>query len=288
MLEIIENPTSASDWCTSQRAQGHCIGFVPTMGALHAGHQSLIERSIGENDATCVSIFVNPLQFNESNDYEKYPRNLESDYKILEKLGCDMVFCGTHQDMFPEACSLDEIEILDPGPHASGLEGDYRPGHLEGVCTVVDRLFRFVGDCRAYFGQKDYQQLLVVQHLAKKLGYPQIVPCETVRQSSGLAYSSRNRLLSGTEETAATNIYRALTAAKSLWSTGVRDSQQLCAAMKSILAESSMTVEYAVLRDPDNWQRPSQKDRLDCAIALIAVKIGEVRLIDNLRLDHGF
>lgn len=288
MLEIIENPLSASDWCTSQRAQGLRIGFVPTMGALHAGHQSLIERSIDENDVTCVSIFVNPLQFNDPDDYQKYPRNLESDYKTLEKLGCDMVFSGSSREMFPEASNLEEVEILDPGPYASGLEGDYRPGHLEGVCTVVNRLFIFVGECRAYFGLKDYQQLLVVQHLAEKLGHPQIVACDTVRETSGLALSSRNRLLSSTDATTASSIYRALNAAKNLWSKGVRDSQELSTAMKSILEESSMTVEYAELRDPDDWPGSSPIGELDRAVALIAVKIGGVRLIDNLRLDQAY
>ena len=145
----------------------------------------------------------------------------------------------------------------------------------------------YVGDCRAYFGLKDYQQLLVVQDLARKLGYPEVVPCDTVCQSSGLAYSSRNRLLSSTDETTAAHIYRALTEAKNLWSTGVRDSQQLCAAMKSILAESSMTVEYAEVRDPNDWQRSSPMGQLDRAVALIAVKIGGVRLIDNFRLGQG-
>ncbi len=287
MLEIIENPSSASDWCTKQRSQGFRIGFVPTMGALHAGHKALIERSIDENDVTCVSIFVNPLQFNDPDDYKKYPRNLESDYKILEKLGCDMVFCGTSRDMFPEASNLEQVEILDPGPYASGLEGDYRPGHLEGVCTVVNRLFRFVGECRAYFGLKDYQQSLVVRHLAEKLGYPQVIACDTVRESSGLALSSRNRLLSSKDESTATHIYRALTEAKKLWNSGVRDSQELSAVMKSILDEPSIVVEYAEIRDPDDWQGNSPIGEFDRAVALVAVKIGGVRLIDNLRLDQA-
>ncbi len=286
MLEIIENPVSASEWCTSQRAQGLCIGFVPTMGALHAGHQALINRSIDENDVTCVSIFVNPLQFNDPNDYRTYPRNLESDYSVLEKLGCDMVFCGTNRDMFPEASNLEDVKILDPGPYGLGLEGDYRPGHLEGVCTVVNRLFGFVGECRAYFGLKDYQQLLVVQHLAEKLGYPQVVACDTVRESSGLALSSRNRLLSSREKVAAIQIYQALDEARFLWSCGVRDSQEISDAMKSVLDVSYITVEYAEVRDPLDWQPSSPTGELDRAIALIAARVNGVRLIDNLRLDQ--
>ncbi|MDE0308720.1 MAG: pantoate--beta-alanine ligase [Acidiferrobacterales bacterium] len=286
MLEIIESPVSASDWCASQRAQGLHVGFVPTMGALHAGHQALIERSLDENDVTCASIFVNPLQFNDPDDYETYPRQLDSDYRILEELGCDMVFSGTSRDMFPEASSLKEVEILDPGPYAVGLEGDYRPGHLEGVCTVVDRLFRFVGECRAYFGLKDYQQLLVVQHLAESLGYPQVIACETVRENSGLALSSRNRLLSDADKTAAKNIFRALIEVKKMWNSGIRDSQTLSAAMKSFLDACSINVEYAQVRDPRNWRANPPVGELDRAVALIAVKVGGVRLIDNLRLDQ--
>ena len=287
MLEINTDPLSASDWCRRRRAEDLSIGFVPTMGALHAGHKSLIERSIDENDVTCVSIFVNPLQFNDPNDFEKYPQSLESDYDILERLGCDMVFSGTSESMFPEAASVDEVEILDPGPFASGLEGSYRPGHLEGVCTVVDRLFRFVGNCRAYFGLKDFQQLLVVQNLAKKLGYPQVVPCDTVRDSNGLALSSRNRLLSPPDLAEAKKIYRALTEARKLFDTGIHDCDRLRTAMLSVLENDKILVEYADVRDPNNWQPVSPTGDLDHVVALIAAKIGGVRLIDNLRLDVG-
>ena len=255
------------------------------MGALHAGHQALLERSISENDVTCSSIFVNPLQFNDPNDYEKYPKSIESDYAILESLGCDMVFGGTSQEFFPEASSLEQVLILNPGRYALGLEGEFRPGHLEGVVTVVDRLFRFVGECRAYFGLKDYQQLLVVRSHAEDLGYPQIIPCKTVRESNGLALSSRNRLLSSEDHSEAASIYRALSEAKILFRNGIRDCHRLRAAMRSELKSERITLEYADVRDPENWHHESPSGSLDCAVALIAARIGGVRLIDNLRLD---
>lgn len=284
MLEVLRDPVSATAWCQMQRQLGRSIGFVPTMGALHQGHLSLIAQSTSENDVTCASIFVNPLQFNESADYASYPRDLETDYRLLEEIGCDMVFSGTNRDMFPEATSIDDVQLLDPGLSGRGLEGEFRPGHLEGVCTVVDRLFRFVGVCRAYFGLKDYQQTLVIQELAKKLGYPEIRTCETVRDQNGLALSSRNSLLSAQDVETARNVSRALFQTQQLWRTGCRDCDQLRAAMRKILSPP-LQVDYAEIRDPFKWQSESPRGVVDHAIALIAARINGVRLIDNLRLD---
>ena len=286
-LEILTDAQSTSRWCEKQRTENRSIGFVPTMGALHAGHQSLIERSLVENDVTCVSIFVNPLQFNDPRDFDNYPDTLQSDYGLLRKLGCDMVFKGNSRDIFPEASSLDEVELLDPGPYALGLEGEYRPGHLEGVCTVVDRLFRIVGDCSSYFGLKDYQQLLVVQQLAQNLGYPRIVPCETVREQNGLACSSRNKNLSSDDLETAKHIYLALVNARNSWKSGVQDCDQLRSAMRIVLNQANLSVEYAEIREPNHWRQKSPTGKLNAAVALIAARVGEVRLIDNLRLDSG-
>ncbi len=271
-------------WCYAQRELDRTIGFVPTMGALHQGHLSLLERAIEENDVTCASIFVNPLQFNESEDYSSYPRCLDSDYRRLDEVGCDMVFSGTNRDMFPESQSIENVELLDPGPAGKGLEGDFRPGHLEGVCTVVERLFHFVGECRAYFGLKDYQQTLVIQHLARRLGFPEIRTCKTLRDENGLALSSRNTRLSSVDTELAENIFLALQQAKNLWETGCRDCDRLRAAMSDSLP-ASIQVEYADLRDPYDWQTKSPVGTIHQAIALIAVRIGGVRLIDNQRLD---
>lgn len=285
MLEVLTDPKSASNWCSLQRSKGRSVGFVATMGGLHAGHLALVKRSVSENDVTCASIFVNPLQFNDPTDFEKYPRNMQSDYNKLESAGCNMVFSGTSTEMFPEASSLEIVEILDPGPNARGLEGEYRPGHLEGVCTVVNRLFQFVGACRAYFGTKDFQQLLVVQELAKNMGYPVVVPCPTVRESNGLAMSSRNEHLSHSDFKKAGQIYLALLEAKKIWDSGERSCDKIRKGMQKILRNSSLLVEYADLRDPTNWQADSPTGELKRAVALIAVQVSGIRLIDNLILD---
>ncbi len=255
------------------------------MGALHSGHLSLINRSVAENDVTCVSIFINPLQFNNPADYERYPRDFKTDQKKLNDADCDMVFMGTLTDIFPGVHSIDEVTRLDPGVYAKGLEGEFRPGHMDGVCTVVDRLFRIVGNCRAYFGEKDYQQLLVVKDLASRLGFPQVVNCATVRDADGLALSSRNELLTVVERENSLYIHRALLAAKSAWDEGIRDCQELHELLTSRLAHPGITIDYAELRDPTNWQAKSPVGSLKHAIALIAVHVGAVRLIDNMILQ---
>lgn len=287
MLDILTDPASASVWCESHRKRNRSIGFVPTMGALHAGHLSLIERSISENHVSCSSIFVNPLQFNDPEDYLKYPQDLQLDYQMLEDIGCDMVFSGGNQDMFPEANSIEDVDILDPGPSAKGLEGEFRPGHLEGVCTVVNRLFRYVGQCRAYFGIKDFQQLLVIKDLADRLGCPEIIACPTVRDENGLALSSRNQLLSPLDAKVANKIYLALTAAKDTWQSGIHDANSLRGVMSGVLDPTPFEVDYADVRDPELWQPTSPSGVLQRAVALIAARISDVRLIDNLRLDSS-
>ncbi len=284
MPAVFQNPLLATDWCQEQRKQQRTIGFVPTMGALHRGHLSLVERAIADNDVTCVSIFVNPLQFNQPDDYSSYPRHFDADCQLLDAVGCDMVFSGTNRDMFPEAETLEDVKLLDPGPAGAGLEGHFRPGHLEGVCTVVQRLFQFVGNCRAYFGLKDFQQTLVIRDLAARLGYPEIITCKTIRDHNGLALSSRNALLNSAELKLAQNISKALTLARQLWQAGDRDCDQLRAVMQKNLTVP-LKVDYADVRDPDNWQAQSPQGTLQQAIALIAAYIGDVRLIDNLRLD---
>ncbi len=255
------------------------------MGSLHDGHASLIARSVRENDVTCASIFVNPLQFNSRRDYESYPRDLESDYEILRALGCDMVFGGSCSRIFDVCESTSDVEMLDPGPYAIGLEGEHRPGHLEGVCTVVDRLFRIIGDCRAYFGEKDYQQLLVVHDLATRLGYPQVIGCATVRDSQGLALSSRNKLLAPEQIKPALNLFGALRDAQNAWSGGERSAFALKRVMHSRLDQPGIKVDYAEVRDPEQWFADPLAGDLQRAVALVATYIGEVRLIDNLKLD---
>lgn len=284
-LEIFADPASAGKWCKQHRQLGHSIGFVPTMGALHEGHLSLIARSVSENDRTCASIFVNPLQFDDPQDFARYPQNLSSDYNKLSEYDCDMVFLGSVSDYFRGETNLGNIPLLDPGPFGQGLEGDYRPGHLEGVCTIVNQLFKFIGNCNAYFGLKDYQQLRVIQDLANRMGYPNIVPCRTVRDKDGLALSSRNHLLGPEERQTALRIYQSLAHAKDAWQTGERYPENLKHTMIETLDCPEIKIDYAEVRDPENWTAHTPAKLLSQAIGLIAVYIGTTRLIDNLRLD---
>ena len=282
----LDSPTEAARWCSAQRDHGRTIGFVPTMGALHSGHLSLVTRACNENTACCASIFINPLQFEDAEDYDAYPRDTESDLALLNSHGCDMVFMGSLHQFFPEISDINEIKTLSAGPHGSGLEGQFRPGHLDGVTTIVERLFRTVGAARVYFGEKDFQQTLVVSDLARGMGYPEVVVCPTVREDSGLALSSRNVLLSTDEKTRAQRIYPALLAARDAWSSGERDPGRLSAIMMECLNLDGLVVEYAEVRDPGHWISEPQATPLEHAQALIAVRVGSVRLIDNLRLDQ--
>ena len=282
----LDSPAEAAHWCSAQRERGSTIGFVPTMGALHNGHLSLITRACDENAACCASIFINPLQFEDTEDYDAYPRDTESDLALLEAHGCNMVFMGSLDQFFPESSDINQIKTLPAGPYGSGLEEQFRPGHLDGVRTIVERLFLTVGASRVYFGEKDFQQTLVVADLAREMGYPEVVVCPTVREDSGLALSSRNVRLSADEKTRAQQIYPALLAARDAWSSGERDPGRLSAIMIECLNHDGLVVEYAEVRDPGRWISQPQATPLEHGQALIAVRIGSVRLIDNLRLDQ--
>ena len=287
MVVHLPDPDSARGWCAEQRAAGRSIGFVPTMGGLHEGHLSLVRRAVAENEITCVSIFVNPLQFNDPGDLASYPRNLDDDIRQLQDIGCDMVFTGTFEQFFPDVESPEDIVQRDPGPGADGVEGAGRPGHFAGVATICERLFKVVGSARAYFGEKDFQQTLVVKDLARALGYPEIVVCPTVREPSGLAYSSRNVLLTDSERERAACISRALFSARHAWHQGECEAGKLREVMLCELDVDGIDVEYAELRDPHDWRPEAPAGSLVRAQALIAARIGKARLIDNLRLDRG-
>ncbi|MFQ5937798.1 MAG: pantoate--beta-alanine ligase [Acidiferrobacterales bacterium] len=281
----LPDPDSAHRWCADERAGGRTLGFVPTMGALHPGHLALVQRAVAENDRCCVSIFVNPLQFNDPEDLRSYPRDYENDARQLEDAGCHMIFTGTPQQFFPEVETLDQVVQRDPGPGARGVEGAGRPGHFVGVATVCERLFKVVGRARAYFGEKDFQQTLVVKDLARSLGYPEIVVCPTVRDTSGLAWSSRNFLLTDTDRQQAAFLARALFTAAAAWRAGERDAQTLRAVMLRELERGNVQVEYAEVRDPEAWSPEPPTGKMVRAQALVAAHVGKVRLIDNLRLD---
>lgn len=292
MAIFLESPQQASKWCVGQRNENKTVGYVPTMGALHEGHLSLVRRSVEQNDATCVSIFVNPLQFNNPDDLKKYPRDTHRDIALLAKHQCDMVYTGSLLTFFPEYD--DESMILSALSECTesqsiamqGLEADFRPGHLEGVEAIVERLLATVGSCRTYFGEKDFQQLLVVKDIARRIGNVEVVPCSTRREQSGLAMSSRNSRLDQPQTILAATLYKALQAARDAWVTGERSPARLQAVMNDVLRVDGIKVEYAEIRDPNRWTSVQPGDTLQHAQALIAAWIGEVRLIDNLRLDQ--
>ncbi|MBT7670713.1 MAG: pantoate--beta-alanine ligase [Proteobacteria bacterium] len=282
----LSSPAEAKKWCASERRQKKTIGFVPTMGALHRGHLSLLNRARQENTTCCVSIFINPLQFEDGHDFDAYPRNLNTDLSLLADNGCDMVFQGTLEQFFPEIDHHNSIPLIPAGHFGKGLEEEFRPGHLDGVRTIVDRLFKVVGESKAYFGEKDFQQTLVVSDLARAIGYPKVIVCPTVREASGLALSSRNSLLKAEQENEVIKIYQALLAAKKFWQQGERNPETLCRAMNDILEASTLVMEYAAIRDPENWSASPPYSHLNQAQALIAARMGNVRLIDNMRLDN--
>lgn len=297
----LPDPQSAAEWCLQQRAQNKTIGYVPTMGALHRGHLSLVERAVSENDITCVSIFVNPLQFNRSDDLQKYPRDMERDIALLESGGCDMLYSGTLAQFFPQ--EADTEALIEKFQHASneelsvanrcdalhGLESEFRPRHLHGVWAIVERLFTTVGPCTAYFGEKDFQQTLVVKELAKQFTDINVVVCPTIREASGVAMSSRNSHLSDEQMHTAAKLYQSLLEAKKAWHAGVRAASELETIMRTQLDDANIRVEYVAVRDETAWRESSPdftaNDSTQHARALVAAYVGEIRLIDNIRLE---
>ncbi len=255
------------------------VGFVPTMGWLHAGHTTLVERARSENETVVVSIFVNPRQFGEASDFTRYPRNEERDLAICEAAGVDLVFAPEVDEVYVPGFDT----VVSIGAIAEPLEGAARPGHFDGVATVVAILFSLVGAERAYFGLKDYQQVHVIRRMALDLALPtQVVPCETVREPDGLALSSRNARLSPTGRAAAPVVRRALLAGAASIRTGERDAGDVRAAMRAVLAAEPLAEpEYVSVADPETLR---ELDAItDGALLSAAVRIDGVRLIDNER-----
>jgi len=283
-VQSLEDPSQAAAWCAAARARGARIGFVPTMGSLHEGHFQLVRRAQAECGTAVVSIFVNPLQFDRARDYELYPRDFAADARALAEHGCALAFTGTLAQVFPEA-GASGPPLREPGRAALGLEGAQRPGHFAGVATIVARLFELVRPERAYFGEKDYQQTLVVRELARELGGPRIVVCATEREPEGLARSSRNARLTAEGRRVALALSRALRAARAAWQSGEREADALRACMRAELEHPRVRVEYASLRDPEHWSEHEPSGRMQRAQALVAAWVDEVRLIDTLRLD---
>ena len=278
--------------CAQLRREGKTIGFVPTMGALHEGHLGLVRRSVSACDVTVVSVFVNPLQFDEASDLARYPRDFEGDAEALEEIGCDVVFTGTLPEFFPteldEHGAFDSAALKDPGPCSLGLEGDSRSGHFAGMATIVDRLFELVAPTRAYFGRKDYQQSLIVDELARQRGAPIVEVCETSREGDGMARSSRNARLSESERLEALALSRALVACDAAWRSGERSSEVLLDALRTpLVGAPGVNLDYAALREFEAWTAEDPVGDLSAGVALVAARVGAVRLIDNLILGEG-
>ena len=261
------------------RCEGRTVGLVPTMGSLHEGHTSLMERSVGECDLTVATIFVNPLQFAAGEDLADYPRDLAGDTAKAGAAGVDVLFAPRTEEMYPEGEVLTTVSV---GRVSEGLEGESRPTHFAGVATVVAKLFAIAGPCRAYFGQKDYQQLLVVRGLVRDLSVPvEVVGCTTVREHDGLALSSRNVYLGAEEREAATVLHTALRSGQAAIATGEVDVLQVERLMADIIdAEPRAELDYAVVRNADDLSEISLvagEVRL-----LVAAKFTGARLLDNL------
>jgi pantoate--beta-alanine ligase len=263
------------------RRKGKKIGFVPTMGALHIGHISLIEKAKKQTDFVVVSIFVNPTQFGPSEDFNKYPRPIKSDLAMCRKAGVDVVFAPTAEQMYPrENLTWVNVEKL-----AEQLCGRFRPGHFRGVATVCAKLFNIVAPDVAFFGQKDAQQAIVIKRMVTDLNTPlKIVVCPTVRQADGLAVSSRNQYLTEQQKKDAALIYKSLRKCRKLIDDGVTDSKTIINQMRKMLQQApSIKIEYISIVDAETLQELKKVDSK--ALTAVAVKIGSTRLIDNILVD---
>lgn len=260
-------------------AAGETIGLVPTMGALHAGHMSLVAAARAENSKAVVSIFVNPLQFGPGDDFERYPRPVEADLALLREAGVDAVYMPDQAALYPRDAST-RVHV---GGVTETLEGVFRPGHFEGVATVVTKLFWTTHADRAYFGQKDAQQVAVVKRLAADLDSGvEIRVCPTIRDADGLAVSSRNAYLSPAERLAALSLSRSLRAAAEMYASGERDPGRLRARIHKVLAAEPLArIDYAELVDASTFRAPG-------TLAVLAVRIGKTRLIDNHDASQPF
>jgi pantoate--beta-alanine ligase len=280
-VEVIRTLAGTLAACETARRGGRTVGLVPTMGAFHAGHASLMRRARDECDTVVVSVFVNPTQFDDAADLAAYPRDEERDLGEAETLGVDVAFVPSVEEMYPAG---DPSVTVDPGPLGDRLESASRPGHLRGVATVVAKLFHAVGRARAYFGEKDAQQLAVVRAMVRDLSFPvDVVACPTVREPDGLAMSSRNRRLAPEHREAAGCLFLALTEAAERARAGEREAGTLVAVMaREVGATPEARLEYAAVVDEETFADVRTIERP--ARALVAARFGEVRLIDNLLL----
>lgn len=281
-MKIIRLKTELLTYIEALKPGGKSIGFVPTMGALHDGHKALIMQSVAENDITIVSIFVNPTQFNNPADLEKYPRNLERDAEMLEKVGCDVIFTPDATEIYDND-ELNGCFDFDFAGLDTVMEGKFRPGHFNGVVQIVSKLFKLVQPNKAYFGEKDFQQLAIIHHMVKTMNFDiEIVDCPIVRESTGLAMSSRNERLNGEQRKKAVEISKVLFESRN-FATQLSPVELTNWVVEKINNVEGLSVEYyeivssTTLQTLNTWS--------DSAVGCIAVFCGEVRLIDNIRYN---
>lgn len=280
-MKIVHTIKELQAGLSAFRAQGKKVGLVPTMGALHAGHASLVKRCAAENDVAVVSVFVNPTQFNDKNDLVKYPRTLEADCLLLEECGTAFVFAPSVEEMYPEP----DTREFCYAPLDTVMEGAFRPGHFNGVCQIVSKLFDAVQPDRAYFGEKDFQQLAIICEMVRQMNYPlEIVGCSIVREADGLALSSRNARLSAEDRKNALKISQTLFESRTFaLSHTVVETQKYVE--DAIAAASGLRLEYFELVDGDTLQRIANWEDTSYVVGCITVFCGEVRLIDNVKYN---
>ncbi len=281
-MKVINTIEELKNFLSQERKNGKHIGLVPTMGALHAGHLSLVKRCVAENDVCVVSIFVNPTQFNDKHDLETYPRTLDNDCALLEPAGCTYVFAPSVEEVYPEP----DTRVFDLGSVAAVMEGPRRPGHFNGVAQVVSKLFYIVEPDKAYFGEKDFQQIAVIREMVKQLSLPiQIVDCPICREADGLALSSRNtRLTPELRKKApliAKTLHDSLALAPKQSVQSVHDF-----VVDTINKEADMEVEYYEIVDGHSMQPIQQWSDTDYPVGCITVYCGDVRLIDNIKYTN--
>ena len=265
------------------KAQGKKVGLVPTMGALHAGHASLVKRSVNENEVTVVSVFVTPPQFNDKNDLVKYPRTLDADGKLLEACGATYAFAPSVEEMYPEP----DPRQFSYAPLDTVMEGAFRPGHFNGVCQIVSKLFEAVKPHRAYFGEKDFQQLAIIREMVRQMQFDlEIVGCPIVREEDGLALSSRNARLSAEERENALKISQTLFKSRTFAATHTV-SETLKFVEDAIAAVPGLRLEYFEIVDGNTLQKVDNWNQTSYVVGCITVFCGDVRLIDNIKYKES-
>lgn len=277
-MEIITTVEGVRKQVKEWRKEGLTVGLVPTMGYLHEGHKSLIDKAVAENDRVVVSVFVNPIQFGPSEDLASYPRDLERDAELCEKAGANVIFHPEDSEMyFDDFCTYVDMDDL-----TKGLCGKTRPTHFRGVCTVVSKLFHIVAPDRAYFGQKDAQQLAVIRRMVRDLNFDlEIVGCPIVREEDGLAKSSRNTYLNAEERKAAVVLHKGLTEGEKLLEAGEKDAAKVIAAVREVIEKEPLAkIDYVELVDWNTLKPVNTVE--DTVLMAIAVYIGKTRLIDNV------